>query len=146
MKELSGELLPFAATSSNLDRINHNWPLFAISRIAAHCVHAWWGRGRARLAGGCHCANALVNLARGQRTPSPRARRAPHTPGPIKRLPLQYIYFIIDVAGLRVRVGRRANRIMHFCLFLHSYFIVIGKRIRLAAAASEHNHAFLFII
>ena len=93
------------------------------------CVHAWWRRECARSAGGCHCANALVNLARGQRTPSPRGYPAPRTPGPIKRLPLQYIYFIIDVAGLRVRVGResRANRIMHFCLFLHWCSKVIGK-------------------
>lgn len=119
----SGEICLFssfgAMSPANPDRINHNWPLFAISRIAvlrARMVTAGAGE---RCAGGCHCANALVNLARGQRTPSPRAGPAPHTPGPIKRLPLQYIYFIIDVAGLRLRVGRRrrANRFMHFCLF-----------------------------
>lgn len=73
-------------------RINHNWPDFAISRIALRARTAAVGRGRG--AGGCHCANALVKP---RSTYPPRRTRRPRAP--IKLLPLRYIYFNIEVAG-----------------------------------------------
>lgn len=132
------DVFNFHSTSSNLDRIKHNWPLFAISRIAvlrARMVMAQTTRG-----------SRGVSLCKCTRKPGPRsthplsARPAPPAHPRAYKTFTATIYLFYYRRSRSTAAGGSPSKPHHALLSVPTLvFIVIGKGIHLAG---EHNHAF----